>query len=228
MLTVMLTVALIASFFAALPAANAEIINLNASNQKLAATVNVTYEDTVEINTENVVVTITVTNDNVEVDRGIPQVAIIVNNEQVAFYDNIGKGETQTTEIPVNTDISGPVSFDIAVWSRIGNSQFEQKLFSGKAEIIVEAPAPKTPNDWLADFNNALENALVGVTNPTDILVTLPGNNRGIILTIDDKEYTFIGGKGTNADRFLVIEGITYMINYSGNPATFSISYTLP
>ena len=198
--------ALIAGCFATIaPAVNAAPAKDN-KNQDFTGTpvdVVVSTDETIFVGDE---VTITITVENIA-DRGLPQLSIWVNGEQVAFWNEVGKGKTAGYEIDVDTSKTGEQSFDIVVWTRLGNKNFQDILYSGTTEITVVAP-PETP---LVDkLNDAIKNG--------DFIATGP-----IVLIVDEVPYTFTSKSGNyngNGTLFCTVDGVEYKLERNNNGPT--------
>ena len=142
----------------------------------------------------------------------------------VKSYSEIAKGKTVEYTIGVDTTVAGTQTFDIVVWTRLGNKNFQDQLYVGTTTINVVAPEPesKTVAQWLADLNSALGAA---VADGTFAVVPYPGNNTAVVLTIDGVDYTFVGGGGVRSDKSCVIDGVTYILNTAGNnPPRYSVT----
>jgi len=173
--------------------------NANPDNQNIKATVTVEPIATKVFVGEETQITITITND--QVDRGIPQVSIRVNEKQVYFYENLRKGETVTYCFDVNTNEAGDQIFDIAVWTRLGNKNFEQTLHAEKITIEVIEP-PQDEQTLLEKFNGAIANGDFSGKGP-------------IVLTVDGVDYAFTSNSGNyngNGSLFCSVDGVVYRL----------------
>ena len=158
-------------------------------------------------------------------DRGMPEVSIWVNDVKVQSYSEIGKGKTVEYVFDVDTAVVGTQTFDIVVWTRLGNKNFQDQLYVGTTTINVVAPEPetKTVDEWIADLNGAIEAALVD--GALEVISGYGGKNQtAIVLTIDGVDYTFVGGNGIRSDKYCEIDGVIYVLNTNGNnPIRYSI-----
>jgi len=149
--------------------------------------------------------------------RGLPQVSIWVNGGQVAFWSEIKKGGVVQFIIDdIDTSAAGNIDFEIAVWTRLGNKNFEDALYCDITTIAVVAPEPeiKTPAEWLEDFNAALQKALEDGT----FEVTYFNNKSYVTLTVDGENYVFEGnGNSDRSPKSLVMDGVKYEIHTSNN-----------
>jgi len=105
---------------------------------------------TVETTASEVKITIT----NIA-DRGLPDVTIWSNGVRVASYSEIGKGKTVTHTIGVNTNLVGIQTFDIVVWTRKGNKNFEDILLEETAVVNVKGYVSFRANGGL--FSSGLD-----------------------------------------------------------------------
>ena len=152
-------------------------------------------------------------------DRGLPQVSIWINGEEVAFYEEIHKAETTEFVWDVDTGTAGEQDFAIAVWTRIDNVNFAAELYAGTVTVKVAAKAITAEN--IADaINEAIVDA--GAANIT-ALVEVANNQSSITLNIFGVEYVFTGGAGVNSDKSCVIDGVTYSITIQANGARFVV-----
>ena len=71
-------------------------------------------------------------------DRGLPDVTIWINGNCERVYSEIGKGKTVEFIFDnICTDVAGDQFFDIVVWTRMGNKNFQDILYSGTATLNV-------------------------------------------------------------------------------------------
>jgi hypothetical protein len=165
---------------------------------------------------------IIITVDNDKRDRGLPQLSILVNDTRVAYYEEIAKGSSVEYVLIIDTSIPGKLEYNVEIWTRLGNKNYEDLLFSDTIEIEIIPKAGKTPDEWLSAFRDALIDA---VTAKGDDVVFSYGNNGSAIrLTIDNIDYNFIGGGGPKSSKSITVDGTTFIINISGNPAIYSVN----
>ena len=189
----------------------------NANQDFTGTPVTVNAPDEVLVN-EDAQVIVTVTN---VADRGLPDVTIWVNSVCVKSYSEIGKGKSVEIVIDVDTAEAGVQAFDVVVWTRLGNKNFQDKLYEGTTTIAVVEPVPeeKTVEQWLEDLNDALNKAISDGT--FEIVNT--NNKTYVTLTVDGVDYTFEGGNGVRSDKVCYIDGVAYVIRITGNPAAYQV-----
>ncbi|MCL2122267.1 MAG: hypothetical protein FWH28_08485 [Clostridiales bacterium] len=152
-------------------------------------------------------------------DRGLPQLSIWINGEEMAFYEEIHKAETIEFVWDIDTDATGEQTFAISVWTRIGNVNFAAELYAGTVTVNVAAKAI-TAENIVDAINEAIADA--GAANIT-ALVEVANNQSSITLNIFGVEYVFVGGAGVNSDKRCVIDGVTYSITIQANGARFVV-----
>ena len=144
-------------------------------------------------------------------DRGLPQVTIFVNGDVAAYYSQIGKGATQQYVIEVDTTEAGEQTFEIEVWTRLGNKNYEDLLYADTVTVDVQS----VDVDWFAAFTDALADA---IADGSFAVLSCGNNNTCVSLFVDGVEYVFVGGNGYNSSKSLVAEdGVRYAINITGN-----------
>ncbi|MCL2486167.1 MAG: hypothetical protein FWE86_01025 [Oscillospiraceae bacterium] len=140
-------------------------------------------------------------------DRGLPQLGIWVNGVRVAFFDEVGKGKCVSHVIDVDTSEAGPRSFDVVVWTRLGNKNFEDILYAGTTVVDVLEPEPEEEVPLEDKFNDAIANGDFSGSGP-------------IILTVDGVDYAFTSNSGNyngNGTLFCEVDGVVYMLIRNNN-----------
>ena len=138
-------------------------------------------------------------------DRGLPQVTIFVNGVQKASFDEIAKGATKSFTFNVDTAAAGAQSFEIVVWTRKGNKNFEDILYSETTTITVVAPVAEKPME--EKFNDAIKNGEVSGTGP-------------IVITVDGVAHEFVSNSGNyngNGSLFCWVDGVEYRLERNKN-----------
>ena len=139
-------------------------------------------------------------------DRGMPDVTIWVNGELV-WYQDIEKAVTANYTFAVDTSTAGEQVFDIEVWTRLGNKNFEQLLFADAITVtVVEQEV-----DMLTFLNDELDKLLADgdLDWSGDIVIAgyvFHGNGNGTkFSTIDNVKYKLVQEGNQN-------KGYTYYI----------------
>jgi len=140
-------------------------------------------------------------------DRGLPDVSIWSNGVRVASYAEIGKGKTVTHVINVNTNLVGIQTFDIVVWTRLGNKNFQDILFADTAVVEVKGYVSFRANGGV--FSSGLDYTGWEAYS-WDEEIVFPANNP----TRDG--YVFVGW-ATQWSSDLLLPGITYADLVGGN-----------
>jgi len=198
MMRTILTVAFVMAFAVSAFAAPAKD---NANQDFTGTPVTVTAPESVLVG-DAASVTISIQN---VADRGLPQVAFFVNGVQVAYFDEIAKGTSKSFTFDVNTAAAGAQSFEIVVWTRKGNKNFEDILYSETTTITVVAPVAEKPME--EKFNDAIKNGEVSGTGP-------------IVITVDGVAHEFVSNSGNyngNGSLFCWVDGVEYRLERNKN-----------
>ena len=149
---------------------------------------------TIETTDSEVKISIT----NVE-DRGLPDVSIWANDVLVASYAEIGKGKTVTHVIDVDTSLVGAQTFDIVVWTRLGNANFQDILFADTAVVDVKGSVCFYANGGVFSSGSEYTDCDAYGWNEEIVFPEAPVR----------EGYIFVGW-ATQGDNALLLPGITY------------------
>ena len=139
-------------------------------------------------------------------DRGLPDVSIWSNDVRVASYSEIGKGKTVTHVINVNTNLVGTQTFDIVVWTRLGNKNFQDILFADTVVVDVKGYVSFNANGGV--FSSGAEYTAWEAYSWNEEIVFPEEPTR--------EGYTFVGWT-TQWNSNLLLPGITYADLVGGN-----------
>ena len=158
---------------------------------------------------------------NGEKDRGLPQISLWVNGEQVAFYEEITKGGSVTYMIDVDTSAAGEQVFDIAVWTRIDNKNFADELYAETVTVTVVEPE-KTAGEILLDF--IVDNPKIFANGGDGLAAYLSIVNGKITVTIGDLAIELTAGNNLNVAGSVDLGG-GYILNFdiAGNGKTVKV-----
>ena len=231
-ITILLALVLVAGCFAIMPLTSTAAPAKDNPNQDFTGTP-VTVEasaETVFVG-ESAFITITIDRTNPKADGvtgkgALPEVTIWVNGERVGKLGDIKEGVSVTFLYEVDTQIPGEKTFEIEVWTRIGNKNFQDDLYDGEAIVMDVIEKTKTPAEWIADITGAINDAIADTNggNIVSLVRWVEGANKSYIqLVIDGVTYVFIGGNGANSDKILEIDGRIYTITIQANGARFTV-----
>ena len=163
--------------------------------------------------------TITITVENVA-DRGLPQVSVWVNGEQVEFYNEIGKGKSVEYTVPVDTSEAGLQAFEVVVWTRLGNQNWAQELYKGTK--IVEVQQPKSEGEIAAELLGGLSDAEItaGLSLVDGVMKLTVGDNM-FVLMADAKNLNQTGELDLGDGYWLVFD----IAGNGSNIKSFSVEY---
>jgi|GEM_PF-2657779 len=146
-------------------------------------------------------------------NRGLPDVTVWTNDVLVASYSEIAKGQTVTHVIDVNTNLVGTQSFDIVVWTRLGNKNFQDILFADTAVVDVKGYVGFYANGGV--FSSGLDYSGWEAYGWNEEIVFPEEPTR--------EGYTFVGW-ATQWSNELLLPGITYAELVGGNNTVTSES----
>jgi hypothetical protein len=204
--SILLLLALVTGCFAAMPQTSTAAPG-NGNQDFTGTPVSVAVTTSYALIDEEAQIVITVEN---MAERGLPDVSIWINNARVKLYSDIGKGKSIEFVFDVDTSKAGEFDFDIEVWTRKGNKNFEAILGEPVTKTMTVVPSVEDEKTLLDALNDALE----GITNSGDGPITVTVDGIDYVFETNNQNYN-----GNPKTLFCNIDGIKYKLVTSGNGA---------